>query len=206
MFHQHRIDRSFPFAVCGAAAMLLCTTSASAANRPEVNACRAAHTKAEERAQSGHLREARELFESCAKPACGGYLNQECTSQVTELDADIPTVIPVVTDGQNAPQVDIEVKMDGAVLTSKLGGQALPVDPGVHEFTFSAGEKVVATQKLMIVQGQRNRPVSILDRLAEPPRERRVRPRDVQQRAGRRKRHVRQVVGRREHFPGGPAR
>jgi hypothetical protein len=164
MSYQHRLVRRFPARAC-AAAILLFTTLASGADRPDnrvdVNACSAARSKALELAQSGHLRDARELFESCAKPACGSYLNQECTSQATQLDADIPSVVPVVTDGQDAPRVDVEVRMDGVVLTSKLGGQALPVDPGLHEFTFSADQKVFATQKLMIVQGQRNRPVAI---------------------------------------------
>lgn len=166
---QHRIHRSFPVAACGAV-VLLCAASgsgatptkpaASAAPSAGSNECVDAHTKAVERQQSGHLREARTLFESCAKPTCDKYLQQECTTQATQLDADIPSVVPVVTDSQNAPRVDCEVKMDGEVLTSKLGGQALPVDPGVHEFTFSTEKGVITTQKVMIVQGQRNRPLS----------------------------------------------
>jgi hypothetical protein len=166
MFDQRRIHRSFPIVACGAA-VLLCATSGSGANKAkpaEASACMTAYTKAHERQQTGHLREARELFQSCAEPACGSYLQQECTTQVTQLDADIPSVVPVVSDGENAPRVDCEVKMDGEVLTSKLGGQALPVDPGVHEFTFSTDKGVFATEKLMIVQGQRNRPLSVSTR------------------------------------------
>jgi hypothetical protein len=166
---QYRIHRSFPVAACGAV-VLLCATSGSGANptKPAApaaapatsNECVEAHTKAVERQQSGHLKEARPLFEACAKPTCDKYLQQECTTQVTQLDADIPSVVPVVTDGDDAPRVDCVVKIDGEVLTSKLGGQALSVDPGLHEFTFSTDKGVISTQKVMIVQGQRNRPLA----------------------------------------------
>jgi hypothetical protein len=166
---QDRIHRSFPVAACGAVVLLCASGSGATPTKPAPaavapsagsNECVDAHTKAVERQQSGHLREARTLFEACAKPTCDKYLQQECTTQVTQLDADIPSVVPVVTDGDDAPRVDCVVKIDGDVLTSKLGGQALPVDPGLHEFTFSTDKGVISTQKVMIVQGQRNRPLA----------------------------------------------
>jgi hypothetical protein len=89
-------------------------------------------------------------------------LRQECTNSYVQLDTDIPSVVPVVTDDKGVPRELVEVRMDGELLTSKLDGHGLPVDPGKHEFTFTMDGNVVSTQKVMIVQGQRNRPVAVV--------------------------------------------
>jgi hypothetical protein len=66
----------------------------------------------------------------------------------------------VATDVAGAPRADVRVKMDGNVFAPELNGKALPVDPGLHEFAFSADGRVFATMKVLIVQGQRNRVIS----------------------------------------------
>jgi hypothetical protein len=172
MLRQHRIHRGFPVSACGAA-VLFCVTSGSGANNPTDSpapaACTTAHAKAQEREQSGHLREARALYQACAKPACDNDLQQECKTQGTQLDADIPSIAPVVTDRERAPHADVELKMDGEVLTSRLTGQALPVDPGLHEFTFSTNKGVFSTQKVMVAEGERNHPLSASMPVLNPP-------------------------------------
>src|SRR5262249_29654804 len=50
----------------------------------------------------------------------------------------------------------------GQLLTPRIDGRALPIDPGVHEFSFETEKGVVvATQKLVILQGQRNRALNV---------------------------------------------
>jgi hypothetical protein len=121
-----------------------------------------------DREQSGHLRQARELFIKCSKAACGSPLRDECTTRFTQLSTDIPSVVPLVTDETGGPQTDIEVRVDGERLTSSLDGHAFSLDPGVREFSFSKDGRVFATQKVMIVQGQRNRLISAsLQQLAD---------------------------------------
>jgi hypothetical protein len=113
-----------------------------------------------ENEQSGHLRQARELFIKCSKAACGSPLRDECTTRFTQLSTDIPSVVPMVTDESGSPQTDVEVRVDGERLVSSLDGHSLLLDPGVREFSFSKDGRVFATQRLMIVQGQRNRLIS----------------------------------------------
>ena len=110
--------------------------------------------------QSGHLKQARELFIRCAKASCGSPLRDECTTRFTQLSTDIPSVVPVVTDDAGSPQTDVEVRVDGERLTSSLDGHSFLLDPGVREFSFSKDGRVFATQRLMLIQGQRNRLVS----------------------------------------------
>jgi hypothetical protein len=134
--------------------------SSRSKKKEAVHACVAAFDKAQELEKSGHLRQARDQWARCARPTCIAFFREECTTRYTQLDADIPSVVPVVTDESGATHVDVEVTVDGELLASKLEGRALQVDPGLHEFQFKADAGVV-TQKIMIMQGQRNRPVSV---------------------------------------------
>ena len=118
------------------------------------------HHELQERPRSravGKLVEARELFIRCSKAACGSPLREECTTRFTQLTADIPSVVPVVTNAAGNPETNVEVNVDGERLTSSLDGHSFLLDPGVREFSFSKDGHIFATQTVMIVQGQRNR-------------------------------------------------
>jgi hypothetical protein len=125
------------------------------------NACVDKYKTGLDNEQAGHLKQARELFIGCAKASCGSPLRDECTTRFTQLSTDIPSVVPVVTDEAGNPQTDVEVRVDGERLTSSLDGHSFLLDPGVREFSFSREGRVFATQRLMIVQGQRNRLLSV---------------------------------------------
>jgi hypothetical protein len=122
--------------------------------------CVAAFRSAQEHEQAGQLADAKQQWLKCARATCGSFLKQECTTRYTQLDTDIPSVVPVVTDDSGAPRTDVEVRIDGELVASQLDGRALPVDPGMHEFSFTNAGNVFAKQKLMILQGQRNRQIS----------------------------------------------
>jgi hypothetical protein len=160
MFPQHFIRRAVPVGACGAAIFLCTTTGFAKSKNKGPNACMTVYKAAQERDRSGKLQEAKDLFATCAAASCG-VLAQECASEVVRLDGETPTVVPFVTDDAGAPVVDVQVKMDGVELTTHLDGRGLPVNPGVHEFTFSRDGAVFATEKVMIAQAQRNRPISV---------------------------------------------
>jgi len=122
-----------------------------------VSACVDNYKTGLDKEQSGNLRQARELFIKCSKASCGSPLREECTTRFTQLSTDIPSIVPVVTDDAGGPQTDVEVRVDGEKLTSSLDGHSFSLDPGVREVSFSKDGRVFATQKVMIVQGQRNR-------------------------------------------------
>lgn len=128
--------------------------------------CVAAFRVADENEKAGRLSVARQHWLKCARATCGSFLKQECTNRYTQLESDIPSVVPVVTDETGTPRVDVEVQIDGEVAASQLDGRALPLDPGLHEFTFSVGGKAFSRQKVMIAQGQRNRQISATVRSA----------------------------------------
>src|SRR5260221_14051591 len=65
--------------------------------------CAYAYTQAHEKAQIAHLREARELLAKCAKVICGSFLQKECGTLYTQLEADIPSIVPLVSDASGQP-------------------------------------------------------------------------------------------------------
>lgn len=152
------------------AGVLICLSPAAFAKKekrerrsgaPEaVAACVDNYKTGLENEQSGKLRQARELFIKCSKASCGSPLREECTTRFTQLSTDIPSVVPMVTDDAGGPQTDVEVRVDGERLTSSLDGHSFLLDPGVREFSFSKDGRVFATQRVMIIQGQRNRLIS----------------------------------------------
>jgi hypothetical protein len=163
MNHGHLIGRAFRIGAC-AATIAFCAAPVGSQDKPtkkDKRACAAAYKSAQERQQANHLREARDLYLACKKAACSKAIRQQCTASYIAVAEDIPTVVPLVTDDQGTPRVDVQVTMDGEFLATRLDGQAYPVDPGIHELSFSTLDGgVFATQKLVVAQGQRNRTVS----------------------------------------------
>jgi hypothetical protein len=86
-----------------------------------------------------------------------------------QLDTDTPSIIPVVTDRGGAQTVDVRVTMDGELLASRIDGRSVDVDPGMHEFSFSTELGEVHSEQVLIIEGQRNRIISVELKGAEVP-------------------------------------
>ncbi len=162
----HRVDRGSLAGACGAV-VLLCSSASTAQDAPKRKmsaVCSEANQSlkaAGQQKREGHLREALESLDECARAGCAS-LSGVCTLKHAQIVAQMPSVVPMVTDDSGAAVLDVEVKADGQVLCSHLDGRAVPIEPGGHEFTFSAGGEVFATQEVLIGEGQRNRPLNIV--------------------------------------------
>jgi len=165
MFHSHLIRRTLQIGACGAA-IVLCTVPGNSAEPAKATkgdkaACKTAYKNAQASEQASRLRDAKEQYLACSKVACGAFLRPECTTKYTQLTSDIPSVIPVVTDENGNAVAEVQLKVDGETVTSRLDGRAIEVDPGMHEFVFTSSAGVIATQKMMVVAGQRNSPIAV---------------------------------------------
>lgn len=161
MLQRNPVARVSTIGAWGTATLLFATPGIGAhgaKKRPA--ACTATYKAATEREQSGHLREASKLWLACAKEACGSLMGQ-CSSRYAELEFDTPTVIPLVTNERGQPLVDVQVTFDGQPLIERLDGRGVPVDPGLHEFAFYIGGEVVALERIMVAEGQRNRTIAV---------------------------------------------
>lgn len=154
------VSRTRPIVALAGFAMLALAASpawAQTARLGDEAACVATLKDAKAREQEGALQASRLLLRQCAQTPCSTFVRQQCANRNTKLELDTPTVVLLVTDAAGGSRTDVQVKVDGEAFASQLDGRALPVDPGMHDFSFIADGRVFATQKILIVQGQRNR-------------------------------------------------
>ncbi len=88
---------------------------------------------------------------SSARIACAGWIRREIA---------LPTVVfSVRQDGKDL--TNVEILCDGNLLVGTLDGKALPVDPGLHNFTFSVPGLAPEERQLLIREGERNRIINV---------------------------------------------
>jgi hypothetical protein len=167
---NHLVHRTVSLAACGIATVLCATPARSAPNDPSV-VCEPAYVaygKAIEAEKAGHLRQARDALMTCALSSCG-ELAPRCRERHKLLGLEMASIVPIVTDENGTTRVDVQVTIDGEPLASRLDGRGLPIEPGLHEFSFSMDGRVFHTEKTMIVEGQRNRVISVTRSSAAEP-------------------------------------
>jgi hypothetical protein len=157
--------------VClGVAALVVADRPAfSAKHSADQRSCVNVYKSAEKLAKTAHLRQAKALMITCARPACAANLRRVCALRAVQLEEDIPTIVAVAAGGSDAG-AGVSVTMDGELLMSHVDGTAVSVDPGPHEFVFKKDETVLVSEKLVIVQGQRNRRIVMAANGAAPER------------------------------------
>jgi hypothetical protein len=137
------------------------------AERSAGGVCAKLFQSAKQLEEAGHLRDAVKTLDECgARRSCGSIARQ-CQLRYTRLEMEIPSIVPVLKDEAGAPVTEVTLAMDGEPLTGKLDGRPVAVDPGIHEFVFKTDKGVVTTQKIVVVQGQRNRQIDISLQKAE---------------------------------------
>ncbi len=69
----------------------------------------------------------------------------------------MPTVVFLAKDGAGTDLSAVKITMDGDVLAERIEGSAIAVDPGEHTFTFETAGQAPVTEKLLLVEGQKER-------------------------------------------------
>jgi hypothetical protein len=162
MHQRSRVRRAVHVGACGAA-VLFGAPPANGNNKDNRVACNSAYKEyktAQAEEQAGHLVTAKDLYQSCSRATCAGLV-QKCSAKYLSLTADLPSVVPVVTDEAGEPRVDVQVKVDGELVRSRLDGRGITVEPGVHEFAFVGDGGVSATQRIMVIEGQKDRTIAV---------------------------------------------
>lgn len=122
--------RILPMAL--ASAVVLLSRSAGA------DECFDAHERAVTLRQSKRLLAAREQFAQCATASCDARIAKICSTEAAEVEDEIPTLVLEVKDAGGEDIVDARVSVDGALVTERADGSALPLDPGAHTLRVEA--------------------------------------------------------------------
>ncbi len=111
--------------------------------------------------------EARNQFILCAKKECPGVVRKDCTTWLEQVQASLPTVVPIATDEAGNTLANVKVLMDGKLLVEKIDGRAVEVNPGTYAFTFEAPDGTRAEKQVVVAEGEKDKRITAT--VAKPP-------------------------------------
>jgi hypothetical protein len=103
------------------------------------------------------LRAERGQLQICAAASCPSDVSKECLRRFDEVNLAIPTIVFELKDGTGPDIRAARVRMDGELLTERLGGGALAVDPGEHRFQFELPGRLPFQAQLVIRESEKER-------------------------------------------------
>ncbi|HKP60997.1 MAG TPA: hypothetical protein VJV78_29910 [Polyangiales bacterium] len=138
-------------------AMLLLERGVAFAADPTTADCLNANERSIALRSQHQLRAARAELLVCAAPTCPEDIRNECARRVADVNAAMPTIVFEARDIRDNDLSAVAVSMDGHSLVQRLEGTALSIDPGEHQFVFSA-QNVAPVQKTLIIrEGEKGR-------------------------------------------------
>lgn len=121
--------------------------------------CIAAYEQAQTLRKDGKFIEAREQAQICARDTCPAILVKDCARWFGDLDASTGSVLFEAKTTSGKPLTDVRVTIDGSVVTSRLDGHPIPVDPGKHSFHFERGAATYE-ETALVREGEKNRRIT----------------------------------------------
>jgi hypothetical protein len=145
----------------GVLALCLCVSHAGYAQPPdEKAACVTEYENAQVLRQHGRLLEAREALGACSREMCPALVRADCGNWLEDIGKEIPSVVVQATcDG--AEIADVQVFIDGKLVTGHLDGKAIQADPGLHRFRFETPGYPAALSTVVVREGEHYRPLSV---------------------------------------------
>jgi len=122
-------------------------------------ACLAAHEDATSLLTQKKPHAAHDKFVTCARTECPTVVRKECGEQLAIVEKDAPTVALEARDEAGADTTAVKVTMDGNAIADRLTGSAVDVEPGEHVFRFERADGKSIEQKVLVVEGEKNRKV-----------------------------------------------
>ncbi|MFO0548799.1 MAG: hypothetical protein U0271_10450 [Polyangiaceae bacterium] len=158
------IARRSVVALLGVASWIVTTPA-----RADVQSCIDAHVEAQ-RAQRDHkLRAAKASLLKCAAEECPTAVVSECSHMLEDVERATPTLVFEVRDERGTEVVEASVFDGEELLTERIDGKAVAIDPGEHTFTAKLGpdkEITTAPVTLVVREGEQARLV-VLGKKAE---------------------------------------
>jgi hypothetical protein len=134
--------------------VVLVSQSAVAQDKQE---CITASENAQRLRDQHKLSKAREQFLVCARDICPPAIKQDCTEQATKLAEKMPSIVVRAKSKAVANAIDVTVSLDGSVITQKLDGTPVQIDPGVHMLKLEAAGETPIEKQVVIAEGEQNR-------------------------------------------------
>jgi hypothetical protein len=121
--------------------------------------CRAAYEDGQLLRRESKPRAAKDRLAVCARAECPDLVRTDCIRWIDEVDHAIPTIV-LEAHTESGDAEAVHVTMDGAPLAERIDGRPIEVDPGRHAFRFELPGRPPYEVTLVIVEGQKDRPVT----------------------------------------------
>lgn len=162
------------------ALVAVCLVAPSAGADEDVKeACANAYDQSQDLRDQGKLLLARAQLAVC-QAACPAKLTPDCDRWRAEVEARLPSIVPIARGLDGRPLEDARVFVDGKIALERADGRALDLDPGRHTVRFERDGAPAVQREIVVSEGQRS--VEVVGELAmqaprpAPPPERRAPP------------------------------
>jgi hypothetical protein len=134
----------------------------SVARAQDKAACLDGAAKGQRLRDAHKLVEAREQFRICAAASCPSVVASDCATFLSEVEKMLPTVVPSAKNAAGADLADVKVTVDAALLMSRLSGEAVPMNAGLHVFRFEGADGATAERQVIVREGEKGQAVAVV--------------------------------------------
>lgn len=147
------------------------------ANAPssDADACTSSYEGAQElmrpnRSES-KLLVARESLRTCLRSNCKSWMVADCSKWLSEVETRIPTVVFSAKNTAGRDITDVKVTSNnGAPIAETLDGRSIEMEPGLHDFVFTASDGTKLDKRTLVREGDKAQNISVV--FEAPPGER----------------------------------
>jgi hypothetical protein len=100
---------------------------------PATDECIDAHEQSQLLRRGGHLLQARDGFKLCSQRECPEVVRTDCVRWFLDVGRELPSVVVAAREGETQV-VDASLYVDGRLVSERLNGVPLELDPGLHRF------------------------------------------------------------------------
>jgi hypothetical protein len=137
------------------------TGNALAQDAAATNAeCANAYEQGQVQRKSGQLITARSTLQMCARDECPDFIRSDCANWYGEVQSEVPTLV-FAARSQGRDLSDVRVSVGDRVLSTRVDGQVVELDPGEYDFDFRAPEMRPLRQHFVVARGERNRLIQV---------------------------------------------
>lgn len=158
---RHHVFRPSVLGLVAGALSCVALSDAHAAPNQKAQ-CIAAAEATQDLREKKQLLAAREQVLKCTADACPGVVRSECVAWLREIDEATPSLVFRARDENGQDLVEVRVSVDGKLVSQKLDGSSLRLDPGEHTVRFESHDaaRPAVEQKVLVPLGEKNRVIT----------------------------------------------
>jgi hypothetical protein len=145
---------------CALALALAFALVSSEARGQERERCVSAFDQGQMHRLRGELRAARADFVTCASDTCAAPLRKDCAQSLSDVEADLPTVVLGARDVEGHDVVPTAIYVDDELVATQEG-RALAEDPGPHTIRFEHPPDAPLVERVVLRMGDHNREILV---------------------------------------------